>query len=438
MKITAIEIVKKLQSNGFTAYFAGGCVRDILLSKTPEDYDIVTTATPDQVETLFPDNIPLGKSFGTIIVKQDGHTFEITTFRSDSGYSDGRRPDSITFENPEVDAHRRDFTVNGLFYDPFADQIYDFIDGQKDLNAKIIRFIGDPEARILEDNLRILRAVRFKNTLDFQYHPDTYQAVKKYAHLITNISSERIQSELNKMLKHKNRVQSLQDLEDLGLLQILLPEIQALKGVAQPVEYHHGLDVYEHTLNVLKALPEDTDLSLVWAALFHDSGKATTFQVRHDRIHFDGHALESSKIVTQVLRRFNSPRNFTEKVAWLCEHHMTLVQIKEMPKAAKIRWFLKPYFLDLLELHKADANGINPNDNGLYDQLLTEYRYEMSLRPDELPKLITGTEIIALTGIPAGPKIKQLVDQIQDLQYEGKIHTKQQAEEWLKNYGIDN
>lgn len=431
MKLSAIEIVKKLQSKGFTAYFAGGCVRDILLSKTPEDYDIVTSAIPDQVETLFEKTIPIGKSFGVILAKEGEHDFEIATFRSDSGYSDGRRPDAIEFKSPEEDANRRDFTVNGLFYDPVTDQIHDFIGGQKDINAKIIRFIGDPETRILEDNLRILRAVRFKNNLDFQYHPETYQAVKKYAYLITNVSSERIQAELNKMFKHKNRVQSLQDLEDLGLLQILLPEIQALKGVAQPAEYHHGLDVYEHTLNVLKALPDDADLSLVWAALFHDSGKATTFQVRLDRIHFDGHALESSKIVTQVLNRLNFPRNFTEKVAWLCEHHMTLVQIQEMPKAAKIRWFLKPYFLDLLELHKADANGINPNDNGLYDELLTEYRYEMSLRPDELPKLLTGTEIIALTGIPAGPKIKQLVDQLQDLQYEGKIQTKQQAEEWL-------
>jgi poly(A) polymerase len=431
MQITAIEIVKKLQSNGFTAYFAGGCVRDILMQNVPQDYDIVTSATPDQVENLFEKTVPIGKSFGIILAQENEQTFEIATFRSEFGYSDGRRPDAIEFKSPQEDAKRRDFTVNGLFYDPVADKIHDYIDGQKDINAKIIRFIGDPETRIQEDNLRILRAVRFKNNLDFQYHPETYQAVKKYAHLITNISSERIQSELNKIFKNKNRVKALQDLEDLGLLQILLPEIQALKGVAQPAEYHHGLDVYEHTVNVLKALPEEADLSLVWAALFHDSGKATTFQVRQDRIHFDGHALESSKIVTQVLNRLNSPRNFTEKVAWLCEHHMTLVQIQEMPKAAKIRWFLKPYFLDLLELHKADANGINLNDNGLYDQLLTEYRYEMSLRPDELPKLLTGTEIIALTGIPAGPKIKNLVDQIQDLQYEGKIQTKKQAEEWL-------
>lgn len=431
MNISAIEIVKKLQSKGFIAYWAGGCVRDILMGTTPEDYDIVTSATPDQVEVLFEKTIPIGKKFGVILAKEGVHDYEIATFRSDSGYSDGRRPDAIEFKSPEEDALRRDFTINGLFYDPIADQIHDFTCGKIDLNAKIIRFIGDPETRILEDNLRILRAVRFKNTLDFQYHPETYKAVKKHSHLIKNVSAERIQAELNKILKHPNRVEALQDLEDLGLLQELLPEIQALKGVAQPAEFHNGLDVYEHTLKALKTLPADSDLSLVWAVLFHDSGKAQTFEIREDRIHFDGHAKASAEIVTQVLNRLNFARNFTEKVTWLCEHHMTLVQIQEMPKATKIRWFLKPYFLDLLEVHKADSTGINPDYTELYDQLLEEYRYEMSLKPDELPKLLTGTEIIQLTKIPKGPKIKQLIDQLQDLQYEGKIKTRKQAEEWV-------
>jgi poly(A) polymerase len=432
MKISAVQIVEKLQQAGFKAFWAGGCVRDILLGHEPEDYDIVTSATPDQVEDLFDKTIPIGKKFGVILAKEGIHDFEIATFRSDSGYSDGRRPDAIEFKSEKEDALRRDFTVNGLFYEPTTDKILDYVNGQLDLKAKVIRFIGDPETRILEDNLRILRAVRFKNNLDFQYHPDTYQAVKKHAKLIENVSPERIQAELNKILKHANRVEALQDLEDLGLLQILLPEIQALKGVAQPAEYHHGLDVYEHTLKALETLPANAELSLVWSVLFHDSGKAQTFEIRDDRIHFDNHAAVSAEIVTKVLNRLHCSRTFTEKVAWLCEQHMSIVQILEMPKAAKIRWFLKPYFLDLLDLHKADSTGINPQDTDLHDQLLTDYRYEMSLRPDELPKLLTGDEIIQLSGLPKGPQIKQVVDKLRDLQYEQKITTKEQAVAWVR------
>ena len=436
MKLSSIEIIKKLREKGYQALWAGGCVRDILLGVEPKDYDIVTSATPDQVEQLLPKTIPIGKQFGVILAESDGNHFEIATFRQEGDYLDGRRPSSVTFASEVEDASRRDFTINGLFYDPIADQILDFIEGQKDIEAKLVRFIGDPTSRIQEDNLRIIRAVRFKTTLDFQYHPETYQAIKQNADLIKNVSAERIQAELNKMLQSPRRVEALNDLEDLGLLEILLPEVQAMKGVAQPVEYHGGRDVYEHTMACLQSLPEDAPLTLVWATLLHDSGKPATFKLAEDRIRFDGHDQASGEIAINILNRLNFSRRDIEKVSWLCEHHMSVFNVLTMPLAAKTRWYLKPYFLELLDLHHADASGIEPIDLSVYKKILQDYRAITDALPDKLPKLITGLEIMELTGLPASPKIKQIVDQIEDLQYEGKITTREQAIEWVQNFKI--
>lgn len=432
MKLSAVELVKKLRQKGYEAYWAGGCVRDILLGTEPKDYDIVTSATPDQVEELIDKTIPIGKQFGVILAHEDGHQFEIATFRSDSDTSDGRRPTSVEFKSAEEDAKRRDFTINGLFYDPVEDKILDYINGQQDIDAKLIRFIGDPETRIKEDYLRILRAVRFKNTLNFQYHPDTYQALKKQVQQVSTVSAERIQAELNKILQSKYRVQAINDLEDLGLLQVILPEVQAMKGVAQPVEFHNGLDVYQHTMKALESLPKDAPLSLVWATLLHDSGKVTTFQLAEDRIKFEGHAQASGEIAEKLLKRLNFGRVFIKKVSWLCQYHMSLFQVLTMPRAAKIRWYLKPYFLDLLDLHKADASGIEPIDLIMHDKILADYRQETSALPPQIPKLISGTEIIQLTKLPAGPKIKEIVDALHDLQLEQKIQTREEALDWLK------
>lgn len=435
MKLSAIELVKKLQQQGHQTFWAGGCVRDILLGQEPKDYDIVTSATPEQVENLIDKTIPIGKQFGVILAEQDRHHFEIATFRSDSGYSDGRRPDAVEFKTAQEDAARRDFTINGLFYDPVADQIYDYINGEQDLEAKLVRFIGEPETRIKEDNLRILRAVRFKSVLDFQYHPETYQAVKKQAQLITNVSAERIRDELNKMLQSNSRVESLNDLEDLGLLEILLPEVQALKGVAQPAKFHKGLDVYEHTMQALNSIPADQPLSLIWATLLHDIGKPDTFKLEGDRIKFEGHAKRSGEIAYQILKRLNFSRTFIKKVVWLCEYHMSVFNVLKMPKAAKIKWYLKPYFLELLELHKADASGINPVEHDMYHKILEDYRLETSHLPPKLPKLISGNDIMDITGLTPGPKVKEIIDKIHDLQLEGVITTYEQAIEWVnQNY----
>jgi len=245
MEKTSIKIVKTLRKAGYDAFWAGGCVRDILLMREPKDYDIVTNAKPDVIEDLLEHTIPIGKEFGVILAIVNGHHFEIATFRSDSGYSDGRRPDAVTFSHPEEDAKRRDFTINGLFYDPIKKQILDFVDGKRDIKDRLIRFIGDPHERILEDHLRIVRAIRFKTTLDFQYHPETYRAIKKHAALAAKVSSERLRDEFDKIMLDDNPVEGWEDMEDTGVLGYVMPELLELKGVAQPVEFHHEGDVWD-------------------------------------------------------------------------------------------------------------------------------------------------------------------------------------------------
>lgn len=243
---SAIEIVTTLQKAGHKAYFAGGCVRDMILKVEPKDYDIATSARPEEIEALFEKTIPVGKSFGVIFTHLNGHNFEIATFRSDSGYSDGRRPDAVIFTHAEEDAKRRDFTINGLFYDPIADEIHDFVGGRNDIENKLIRFIGTPHERILEDHLRIIRAIRFKNTLGFGYHPDTYHAIKKHAQLADKVSWERVRDELNKIISCGQAAVAFEDFQDTGVLPYILPELEECKGVAQPAEYHHEGDVLTH------------------------------------------------------------------------------------------------------------------------------------------------------------------------------------------------
>ncbi len=397
----------------------------------PKDYDIVTSAKPDEIEDLLEKTIPIGKEFGVILAIENDHEFEIATFRSDSGYSDGRRPDAIEFTSAEQDAQRRDFTINALFYDPVEDKIYDYVDGQKDLEAGLVRFIGDPEARILEDHLRVLRAVRFKNVYDFQYHPETYNAVKKYADRITHISSERIRDELNKMIVDKKRVEAFNDMEDLGLLEIVLPEVQKMKGVAQPADYHEEGDVYEHTMQAIGAMPEGEAVSLYWTVLLHDIGKPDTFKVE-ERIRFDGHAEKSAEIANTILRRLKFPKNFIKKVQWMVEHHMSIYNVLEMPKAARLKWFLKPYWLELLEVNKFDVLGTDPADLSTYEEIRQLYHDEVSELPDELPKLLSGKDIMEAKGLKAGPEVGLLLEELKDLQLEGEITTEEQAKEWLK------
>src|SRR3989338_9547818 len=268
MHHSATQIVKTLQDAGHKAYFAGGSVRDMLLKKEAKDYDIATSALPDEIEKLFAETYAVGKNFGVIHVVENSHQFEIATFRSDSGYSDGRRPDAVTFTHAEEDAKRRDFTINGLFYDPVADELHDFVGGRDDLTNKLIRFIGDPHERILEDHLRIIRAIRFKNTLGFGYHPDTYAALKKHAQLADKVSWERVRDELNKIILSRSAPVAFEDMQDTGILPYVLPELEACKGVAQPMQSHQEGVLWPPLMDALSALPEEATLLAHWAVIF--------------------------------------------------------------------------------------------------------------------------------------------------------------------------
>jgi poly(A) polymerase len=431
MKITSIQIIKTLHKKGYQALWAGGCVRDMLLGKVPKDFDIVTDAPPEDVESIFDKTIPIGKQFGIIMVQQDGHEFEIATFRKESDYTDGRRPSTVEFTDAYEDAHRRDFTINGMFYDPLTDKIIDHVNGQRDLTLGLVEFIGDANQRIKEDNLRLLRAVRFKNTLQFQYEPKTYKAVLEHAELVKNVSAERIQVELNKMIKCPRRIDALNDLEDLGLLRVILPEIQDLKGVGQSKTTHAEGDVYNHTLKSLNQIDDNEKLSIIWAVFLHDVGKATTFKATNDRITFNGHAKESGNLAKQILGRLKFSTRFIDHVVWLVERHMSLFQIFDMPKATQIKWFLHPWFLDLLELHKYDTMGQSPVDLTKHDQLLKLYQDTVSEIPSLPDPFLSGTEICHLLAIQPGPKVGKIKEQIYDLQLENKLKSKQEAQDYL-------
>jgi poly(A) polymerase len=345
----------------------------------------------------------------------------------------------VEFTNAKEDALRRDFTINAMFYDPTTDKIIDYVNGQKDLDEKLVRFIGEPEKRIKEDHLRILRAVRFKNVYDLQYHPDTYQAIKKHVHLIKNISSERIADELDKMIMHKlNPSLAFEELFEIGALQIVLPELCKLKGLAQPLEYHHEGDVWDHSCMALDSLTnEDADpdplpeepagLELKWATMLHDIGKYDTFKSEGERIRYDGHQDVGAEIATKILKRLKFSKKSIDKVSWLIKHHMMVVPLFEMPDDRKRHWFLHPWFPELLELYRADALGIKPTDLSAYEGLKKLYRHEIAKLKLMPKQLLSGEDIMKTQKEKPGKRIGEIILDIRQKQLSGEIKTKKDA-----------
>lgn len=431
MKPTSIKIIEKLRAAGHEAYWAGGCVRDILLGIEPNDYDIVTSAKPDEIEELLEKTKPVGKEFGVILVIEGDHAFEVATFRSDSGYSDGRRPDAVLFTNAKEDAVRRDFTINGMFYDPIEDKVLDYVGGQKDLDAELIRFIGNPHERILEDHLRILRAVRFKNQFGFQYHPDTYKALKNHAALIENVAAERVQYELNRMIEGANRAQAFEDLSEIGILEHVIPELEALHGVPQPREYHQEGDVWDHSILALKNCDDHASRNVKWAALLHDVGKVDTFKLK-ERIRYDRHVERSKELVHDIFTRLKFPRRDMEKVEWLVEHHMMMVPLMELPEGKVIKWFLKEDFLNLMQVFEADAKGIIPTDLSLYDKILERYREVVKDIPVKPKPFLTGRDVMKVLQIGPGEMVGKILDEAYEKQLEKEFKTRVKALAWLR------
>src|ERR1700719_2193357 len=322
----AEHICRVLRDRGHQAYLAGGCVRDLLLGREPVDYDVATDATPDRVQELFPDSLAIGAKFGVVFVTDGRTQVEVATFRSDVGYSDGRHPDRVEYaSSPEEDVKRRDFTINGLMLDPFSNEVLDFVGGQKDLRAGIIRAIGNPEDRFREDKLRMIRAVRFAARFHYAIESGTFVAIAKLAPDIFQVSAERIRDELTKILTEGAARRGFELLDELGLLPHVLPEIARMKGVEQPPQSHPGGDVWIHTLLMLQMLPAGVSPTLAWGVLLHDVGKPPTLTPSprpEGRIRFDNHVDVGTKMAEVICRRLRFSNEETEQIALLVANHL--------------------------------------------------------------------------------------------------------------------
>lgn len=431
----ATQVVHTLQRKGYQAYFVGGSVRDLLLGREPKDFDVATSASPDAVAHLFPNHITVGKQYGVVMVKTSDGVIEVTTFRSESLYEDRRRPSTVKWSDAKQDVQRRDFTINGLLFDPVTNETFDYVGGKQDLKLGLVRTIGDPLERFEEDPLRILRAIRLKNQLGLQYDKATFDALRQLRDEVSHVSAERIREELNAMLDGKWRVDAVLDLERSDVLGVLLPEILALKGTPQPRQYHQEGDVFDHTVKALGTLPPDSPLFLVWSVLFHDSGKPMTlgYEERDGEqiITTHDHARVSASIAKAVLRRLKFPRTEIETVYWLIAHHMSLARIDQMRPSRREAYVLDPRFPWLLELLKADASGTTPTDLSLYVEdmnLLDRMRSEHGRMHKDRPELLVdGHTLERELNLAPGPVIGQLLEQIRDAQLAGQLKTSDEA-----------
>jgi poly(A) polymerase len=433
-KSAATDIARRLQETGHTAYFAGGCVRDELLGLDPHDYDIATSAKPDEVQKLFPHTQAVGAHFGVILVMEHGRAFEVATFRSDHEYIDGRRPEMVTFSTPEEDAARRDFTINGMFHDPVADKFIDFVGGREDLKSQTLRAIGDPVARFREDKLRLLRAIRFAARFGHDIDPATWEALRAHAADIHAVSVERIREELVKILAHPSRVRGFDLLDQSGLLKEILPEIEALKGCEQPAQFHPEGDVFVHTRAMLELLPPEAPASLALAVLFHDIGKPPTFRYHadEDRIRFSGHDRVGAAMTEKLMERLRFSRHDIDRVTEAVRQHMVFKDVQNMRTAKLKRFMAREGFDEELELHRVDCQSSHGAlDN--YDFLKTKAE-EFANEPLIPPPLLTGHDLMAL-GWKPGPHFGQVLESIQTAQLEGTLTTIEEAIAWVKeNY----
>jgi len=427
----ALVLARRLQAAGHEALFAGGCVRDRLLGKPPKDYDIATSALPSQVIALCSGANEVGAHFGVVIAKHGGHHVEIATFRTDGSYRDGRRPESVTFSTPLDDAQRRDFTVNGLFEKPATGEVIDFVGGLTDLQARVIRAIGDPVARFTEDGLRLLRAVRFATTLDFTIDPATASAIRQCANLLDRISPERIRDEFSKILTSPRRRTGIEHLVDSGLIRHFMPEVLPLIGCDQPPEWHPEGDVYTHTLIMLEMLVPAAPLELCLAVLLHDIAKPPCRTLDDDtgRIRFNGHDSMGAQMTDTILRRLRYPNHVIAAVVPMVARHMQFMNVQKMRVAKLKRFMAEPEFTQELELHRVDcasSNGFTDN----YEFLLAK-AVEFAAEPLIPPPLVTGRDLIRL-GLTPGPQFKELLEAVQNEQLEGRILDREPALAYLR------
>jgi poly(A) polymerase len=415
----AREVILKLRGAGHRAYLVGGCVRDLLLSVPPKDYDISTDARPDRIMDLFPNSGRVGAHFGVVLVRSVFAQVEVATFRSDQEYTDGRRPDAVHFEtDPAKDAQRRDFTVNGLMLDPDSGEVLDFVGGRADLQRGVIRAIGDPEARFREDHLRLLRAIRFAARLKFQIDPATFEAIRANHASILKVAAERVRDELVRILTEGGARYGFELLDATGILADILPEVAAMKGVEQPPQYHPEGDVWNHTLLMLQQLDHPTP-ALAMGVLLHDVGKPPTFRVA-DRIRFNGHVEEGVRMAHAILHRLRFSRDDMDQVEALVASHMKFKDAGRMKESTLKRFLRLPKFEEHLELHRLDCASSNRNLESyeLVKRKLSEFPDE-HLKPQPL---LTGDDLIA-EGYPPGPRFTEILTAVEDAQLEGQLRT---------------
>jgi putative nucleotidyltransferase with HDIG domain len=439
----ALRIVETLRNAGHEAYLAGGCVRDLLMGREPADYDVATSATPDVVLNAFPRTFAVGAHFGVVLVADEDAVTEVATFRSDGSYSDGRRPDSVQYTlSAREDVQRRDFTINGLLLDPTAltpannnsqtpavreglrDAVLDYAGGLADLDAVTLRAIGDPILRFEEDQLRLLRAVRFAARFGFTIEPVTFTAIRALAPKISTVSRERVRDELTKMLTEGRAGRAFELLDQTRLLAEVLPEVAKMKGVEQPARFHPEGDVWTHTLLLLDQLDANAPLTLAWGALLHDVGKPATFRRAPDRIRFDGHVDIGVAIGADICRRFRFSNDETRQILALIENHMRFADAERMKPSTLKRFFRLESFNQHLALHKMDCMAASGNlDHYHFVRERYESMPEEAVRPTPL---LTGRELIA-AGYSPGPKFKVILRAVEDAQLEGTIHTPEEA-----------
>ncbi len=455
----ATQIVSRLQDAGFAAFWVGGCVRDVLLGREPGDYDIATSASPAQIEALFKRTVAVGRKFGVMVVVADGHQFQVATFRAEADYRDGRHPEQVTFGDARADALRRDFTINGLFYDPTTERLHDWIDGEADLLAKVIRTIGVPTERFAEDHLRLLRAVRLAAQLNFEIERETFAAIQSLAPKIESISAERIRDELIKLFAPpesragtpapaaliqgvgahgvvrpaSNAARGLELLRDSGLLEHILPEIAATACCEQSPDYHPEGSVFTHLCLMLQHMPAGADPSLPWAVLLHDVAKPVT-AARHPAtgsIHFYEHEKVGARMAEQILERLRFPGKQIEDIKAAVRYHMQFKDAMQMRRSTLRRLLLRPSFPLELELHRLDCLGSHGRLD-VYD-FLVQQAAELARQPEIRPPLLTGNDLIAL-GMEPGPAMGRLLAEIRELQLQDELKTKAKAIKWAKTH----
>lgn len=419
----AITLIQRLRSAGHAAFLTGGCVRDLLLGRTPKDFDVATSAQPDELLRLFPGADRVGAHFGVVMVHDAAERVEVATFRSDLEYTDGRRPEGVRFEtDPRQDVLRRDFTINALLLDPLSGEILDFTGGRADLAVRLIRAIGDPERRFGEDHLRLLRAVRFAARLGFEIEPETFAAIGRLAPAIRSVSAERVRDEIARILTEGGARRGFELLDATGLLKQILPEVAALKGVRQPPEFHPEGDVWTHTLIMLDGLREPS-LTLALGVLLHDIGKPATFRIA-ERIRFDGHVEKGVEIAHSLLSRLRFPNQTIEAVEALIANHMKFMEVPRMRESTLKRFMRLPDFEEHMALHRLDCL----SSHGGLDNYGFVRRRQLEVPPEQLKPvpLLTGRDLIA-AGYRPGPMFGTILHEIEDAQLEGRIATAEEA-----------